>query len=156
MKFLPPGRKVKIALKSLTEISNHSPGDSASIADLFLSASKELAASDARLYRSVGNHLKRTRDLLESDMDSHDTSSLIHSAGNFAKVMPSFERQTRRSLQELCKINGISGYSRMTKKMMTERLIQMGVKAPPVPLEALTKTELINAINDMERHYRNG
>ena len=75
---------------------------------------------------------------------------------NFAKVMPSFERQTRRSLQELCKINGISGYSRMTKKMMTERLIQKGVKAPPVPLEALTKTELINAIKDMERHYRNG
>ena len=46
-----------------------SPGDSASIADLFLAASRELASSDARLYRSLDQHLRRTRELLAREDD---------------------------------------------------------------------------------------
>lgn len=42
-------------------------GSAGSIADLFLAASQELAKSDARIYRSVDRHLRRTRELLAQE-----------------------------------------------------------------------------------------
>jgi hypothetical protein len=42
----------------------------------------------------------------------------------------------------------------MTKKLMIERLIAKGVDAPRIPLEALSKAELIEALRDMIKHER--
>jgi hypothetical protein len=55
---------------------------------------------------------------------------------------------------DLCREHGIPGYSRMTKKLMIERLIAKGVDAPRIPLEALSKAELIEALRDMIKHER--
>ena len=128
-------------------IASH--GDSESIADLFLAASRELASSDARLYRSLGRHLSFTRELLAQE-ENPSVSALQHQ--NLPGALAgehSYERQTRRSLQELCRVHGITGYSRMPKKAMIESLIAKGIQAPQIPIEALTKAELIDALRNL-------
>ena len=139
-------------LDPVPERTDSSPSDSASIADLFLAASRELATSDARLYRSLDRHLRRTRELLAQEDELSDS---VLPQANSTRVLPgspSYKRQTRRSLQELCRDNGIPGYSRMTKEIMIEHLIAKGVDPPQIPLEALSKAELIEALrNTMNR-----
>lgn len=134
------------ALESLPECTEPAPGESPSIADLFLAASQELAASDARLYRSLDRHLKRTRELLDRENDQSVGLTLSSKDNCVISVMPSYDRQTRRSLQDLCRQHGIKGYSKMTKKAMIDCLIEKGINAPQVPLEALSKAELIDAL----------
>ena len=146
---------MKPVLDLVPERNDATPSDSGSIADLFLAASRELASSDARLYRSLDRHLKSTRELLAQE-DEPQASVLqknIHT--RLLAGAHSYERQTRLSLRELCREHGIHGYSRMNKKLMIERLIAKGVDAPRIPLEALSKAELIEALRDMikdERH----
>jgi hypothetical protein len=142
-------------LDPVPERTDSSSGDSASIADLFLAANRELANSDARLYRSLDRHLRRTRELLAQE---DELSGSILPQSNSTRLLtgePSYKRQTRRSLQVLCRDHGITGYSRMTKKDMIDRLVAKGVDAPQIPLEALSKAELIEALRNMmncERH----
>lgn len=126
-----------------------SPGDSESIADLFLAASRELASSDARLYRSLDKHLRRTRELLAREDGLEHSLQRQTNSQRVLRGEHSYERQTRRSLQELCRRHGITGYSRMTKKLMIEHLIAKGIDAPLIPLEALSKAELIETLRDM-------
>jgi hypothetical protein len=141
-------------LDLVPEYTDTSPGDSGSIADLFLAASRELASSDARLYRSLDRHLKRTRELLAPEDELSDSVLRETNSTRVLTGAPSYERQTRSSLQELCQEHGISGYSRMTKKLMIEHLIAKGVDAPRIPLEALSKAELIEALRDLMNHER--
>jgi hypothetical protein len=137
-------------LEGLPESIEPAGEEKLSLADLFMAASRELAQSDARIYRSVDSHLKKTREIL-SDLDAEiseavpckalpDKSSALHS------IPPSFERQTRKSLETLCRRYGIVGYSRMGKDEMIRRLRMQGVDPPPVPLEALSKAELIGLL----------
>lgn len=146
---------MKQDLELMPESADPSVDHSGSIADLFLAASRELANSDVRLYRSLDRHLKLTRELLDRD---DDQSHLIGEQPNSYPLLGSahsYDRQTRRSLQELCRDNGITGYSRMTKKVMIERLVAKGIEAPEIPLEALSKAELIEALRhmiDQQRH----
>lgn len=130
----------------VTDRTVASPEDSGSIADLFLAASRELASSDARLYRSLDQHLKRTRELLTREEQQTDSVLQTRRLPPAIEQEHSYERQTRRSLQDLCRDHGISGYSRMTKKVMIEHLLAKGVEAPQIPLEALSKAELIAAV----------
>jgi hypothetical protein len=123
-------------------------GHEGSLADLFVVANRELAQSDARIYRSVDRHLKRVREILDSAEDPGFTPSaearLLQP--NSIGVEPSFHRQTRGSLREICRKHGVTGFSRMTKDQMIAELAVRGVQAPPVPLEALTKKELIQLL----------
>lgn len=124
-----------------------SAGSEESLADLFLAANRELAQSDARIYRSVDRHLKRVREILNSAEDSGSVSAvLLLPRPDSIGVEPSFYRQTRQSLQEICRERGVTGFHRMTKDQMIEELISRGVPAPSVPLEALTKKELIQLL----------
>ena len=132
-----------------------SDGNSGSIADLFLAASRELASSDARLYRSLGRHLSLTRELLAQEESQAVSAPQQQSITGVLEGEHSYERQTRRSLQELCRVHGIPGYSRMPKKAMIERLIEKGVQAPQIPLEALTKAELIDALRNLISREQN-
>jgi hypothetical protein len=118
-----------------------------SLADLFLAANQELARSDARIYRSVDRHLKKVREILDSaeDFGSGSAAALLPQS-DFSGVEPSFYRQTRQSLQKICRAHGVTGFHRMTKDQMIEELIGRGVPAPSVPLEALTKSELIQLL----------
>jgi hypothetical protein len=126
-----------------------------SIADLFLAASQELAKSDARLYRSVDRHLRRTREILEREEGSGQENIASRIAGGLnsspalLQGAPSYERQPRRSLELLCKKHEIRGFSRMSKVEMINHLKSKGVVAPPTPLAAFTKTELLALIQDL-------
>jgi len=127
--------------------------DQASLADLFLQASRSLALSDARLYRSVDRHLSRTREILRQAEASNDGLPLETTVGSPRLLLgaPSYERQTRRSLQALCREHGVRGYSRMSKATMIQRLQEAGVAAPPVPMEALSKAELLSLLRNVLR-----
>jgi hypothetical protein len=122
--------------------------ETTSIADLFLEASQELARSDARIYRSVDRHLAKTREILNRAEADLDMPLLAGLPQDMLLAKPSYERQTRKSLENLCRINGIRGYSRMTKQVMITRLKEGGVPAPSVPLDALTKIELIALLEE--------
>ena len=141
-------------LDLVPERTDASPSDSGSIADLFLAASRELASSDARLYRSLDRHLRRTKELLAQEDELSDSVLRQANPPRALAGSHSYERQTRLSLRELCREHGIPGYSRMTKKLMIELLIATRVDAPRIPLEALTKAELIEALRDMIKHER--
>lgn len=123
--------------------------ETTSIADLFLEASRELARSDARIYRSVDRHLAKTREILNRAEADLDIPLLADLSQDMLLGKPSYERQTRKSLENLCRINGIRGYSRMTKEVMITRLKEGGVPAPSVPLDALTKIELIALLEEV-------
>ena len=136
----------------MSDSADHLRDDSASIADLFRVASHELAKSDARLYRSLDKHLKITRELLSQDESPTQRLSLKEALGSTLLTGNSFEKQTRSSLQQLCRDNGIKGFSRMSKSAMIERLVAIGIAAPQIPLEALSKAELIEALRQMMMH----
>jgi hypothetical protein len=140
---------MKAAADLVPDRSIASHGDSESIADLFLAASRELASSDARLYRSLGRHLSLTRELLAQEESLSVSALQQQELPSALEGEHSYERQTRRSLQELCRVHGIAGYSRMPKKVMIESLMAKGVQAPQIPLEALTKAELIDALRNL-------
>ena len=131
--------------------SNESNG---SLADLFLTANQELARSDARIYRSIGEHLQRTRAILDQE-GRDDSQQADHKSEDsmpprpLLQGQPSFERQLRADLICLCKKNGIRGYSRMNKKEIIARLDSKGVVAPPTPLHAFSKAELLSLIEDL-------
>ena len=136
-------------LDPVPERTDPCPPESVSIADLFLAASRELASSDARLYRSLDKHFKRTRELLSSESEQLDTAQTLKDSSRDLIGASSYERQTRSSLQDLCKVHGITGYLRMTKKAMIDCLVSKGVDTPQIPFEALSKAELIAALRDV-------
>lgn len=122
-----------------------------SLADLFLQASRQIAQSDARLYRSVGRHLSRTREILRQAEEDTGVLSSENATASTRLLFgaPSFERQTRKSLEKLCRLYGVRGYSRMCKATMILRLKQAGVTDPPIPMEALSKGELLVLLRDL-------
>ncbi len=122
-------------------------GQEGSLADLFLAANRELAQSDARLYRSADRHLKRVREILDSADDITTVGAVpLLPQPKSTGIEPSFQRQTRQSLQDLCRNHGVVGFHRLTKQEMIVQLMSKGVPTPPVPLEALTKRELIQLL----------
>lgn len=127
--------------------------ETASIADLFLEASRELALSDARIYRSVDRHLARSRAILSRAEADLEMPLLPEIAEDMLLSEPSYERQTRKSLENLCRTNGIRGYSRMTKEVMISRLKAHGVPTPSIPFTALTKTELIALLEEAVKRF---
>jgi hypothetical protein len=127
-------------------------GETLSIADLFLEASRELARSDSRIYRSVDRHLARTKEILNRAEADLELPLLPEAPANDLLLgEPSYERQTRKSLENLCRLNGIRGYSRMTKAGMISRLKAEGVPEPPPPLDAFTKIELVTLLEEAVR-----
>jgi hypothetical protein len=137
------GRMGKAMVEQVGKPVSQSAEATSSIADLFLDASRELAQSDARIYRSVGRHLARTKAILEREGRALDQERFLDDPDNPIACPPSFERQTRNSLESLCRLHGIRGYSRMSKGLMIEALKAIGVPPPSVPFEALSKRELI-------------
>lgn len=136
-------------LNALTERSEPCSGDTASIADLFLAANRELARSDARIYRTVDRHLNRTREILNREESDLVNCRLLDDHSRALDGPPSYQRQTRKSLEALCKSHGIRGYSRMTKQDMIQQLKTAGVDEPPTPIQAFSKAELIALLQEI-------
>lgn len=129
---------------SSIEPINCAPAEMPSIASLFQEACRELAQSDARIYRSVGQHIARTKEILREAELINDSPHLAETSNkSLVPIAPTYDRQTRKSLEGLCRLHGISGYSRLSKSKMIAILQAKEIAPPPVPIEALTKAELI-------------
>ena len=111
-----------------------------SIADLLEATTRELAGTDARVYRRVGEHISKTaaaaEELNEASTQSKKAVPALLGTG-------SFKQQSLKTLRGLCRENGIKGYSKLNKSSLTEVLEAHGVSPPPRPLESMTKKELI-------------
>jgi hypothetical protein len=121
-----------------------------SIADLLEATNRELAGTDARVYRRVGVHLQRTMQAIE---DLAGTAS----GGGESRALAllgrgSFLQQSVATLKNLCKANGIKGYSKLKKPALATVLEQHGVQPPPRPLESFSKKELICLVRQLLKH----
>jgi hypothetical protein len=117
-----------------------------SIADLLEQTNRELAGTDARVYRRMADHLQRTGAAL------HDLQDAQPAAGHDPKPLlgrGSFLHQSVASLKRLCKEHGIKGYSKLQKEALAKVLERHGVNPPPPPLESFTKKELIALVRQL-------
>ena len=90
-----------------------------SIADLLEATTRELAGTDARVYRRVGAHISRTAKAAE------DLGEASASSTKPVKALPlcgSFEKQTVKSLKHLCRTNGITKFSGLKKSLLIDLL----------------------------------
>lgn len=119
---------------------------SPSIADLLEQTNRELAGTDARVYRRVGEHLQRSEAALQNLTD-HEAAGSPASKALLGKG--SFLKQSLASLKRLCKEHGIKGYSKLQKDALAKVLEHHGVAPPPPPLESFTKKELIALVRQL-------
>ena len=119
---------------------------SPSIADLLEQTNRQLAGTDARVYRRVAEHLQRTGAALQSLQDAETSESPARKA-RLGKG--SFLKQSLASLKRLCKENGIKGYSKLPKDALVKVLELHGVTPPPPPLESFSKKELIALVRQL-------
>ena len=117
-----------------------------SIADLLEQSHRELAGTDARVYRRVADHLQRSSAALYDLQDPQATRTQDPKAllGN-----GSFLQQSAASLKRLCKAHGIKGYSKLQKAALAQLLERHGVTPPPPPLESFSKKELIALVRKL-------
>ena len=142
---------------NLTKSSVQEFDETLSIADLFLQANRELAKSDARIYRAVDRHLVASRELLKQEELRQDCTLALNEPYLGFALAYGYERQTRRSLEDLCRQHSIRGFSRMSKEQMITHLQEKGIPEPPIPLDAYTKSELISFLSDiLEGHSHAG
>jgi len=121
---------------------------SPSIADLLEATSRELAGTDARVYRRVDTHLKRTAQAID---ELHSPASPPRGNGLALLGQGSFQQQSVATLKGLCKQHGIKGFSKYKKADLARVLQQHGVEPPPRPLESFSKKELIELVQQLLR-----
>lgn len=88
------------------------------------------------------------RAILKREEAGPTDTPLLKDPDQVLQGPPSYERQTRKSLERLCREHGVRGYSRMNKLEMVARLKELGVEAPPTPVEAFSKSELISLLRE--------
>ena len=109
------------------------------IADALRATLKTVAESDARALRDLDQELRRV-----SDAEQPTSPSLPGQVAAKALLGEgSFPQQTVANLQRLCKVNGITGYSKLKKAELCQALEARGVQAPPPPLESFSKKQLV-------------
>jgi hypothetical protein len=117
-----------------------------SIADLLEQTNRELAGTDARVYRRVADHLQRSSAALQ---DLQDPQPVGTQASKALLGRGSFLQQPAASLKRLCKEHGIKGYSKLPKAALAQLLEGHGVTPPAPPLESFTKKELIALVRQL-------
>lgn len=111
-----------------------------SIADLLEQTNRDLAGTDARVYRRVADHLQRSSAALQALQDGQpsDTQAPASLLGK-----GSFQKQSVARLRQLCREHGIKGASKLPKAGLARVLEDHGITPPPPPLESFSKKELI-------------
>jgi hypothetical protein len=117
-----------------------------SIADLLEQTNRELAGTDARVYRRVADHLQRSGSALEALQDGQPGGTQAPQA---LLGKGSFQKLTVASLKRLCKEHGITGTSKLKKAALAKVLEDQGVTPPPPPLESFSKKELIALVRQL-------
>jgi len=118
-----------------------------SIADLLEETSRQLAGTDARVYRRVADHLQRSSASLDALQDL--VPSGPRPSANILLGKGSFLQQPVTTLRRLCKEQGLKGTSKLKKPDLAALLEQHGVTPPPPPLESFTKKELIAMVRQL-------
>jgi len=121
-------------------------GRSPSIADLLEATTRELAGTDARVYRRVGTHLQRTAQAIK---ELNTPASAFGSDPLALLGRGSFDQQSVATLKSLCKQHGLKGFSKYKKADLARVLEQHGVQPPPRPLERFSKQELIVLVRQL-------
>jgi hypothetical protein len=119
---------------------------SPSVADLLEATTRELAGTDARVYRRVGTHLQRTAQAIE---ELNCPASAPGGHGLALLGRGSFQQQSVATLKGLCKQHGIKGFSKYKKADLARVLEQHGVEPPPRPLESFSKKELVGLVRQL-------
>ena len=119
---------------------------SPSVADLLEATTRELAGTDARVYRRVGTHLQRTAQAIE-ELNSPASAPGGHGLALLGRG--SFQQQSVATLKGLCKQHGIKGFSKYKKADLAKVLQQHGVEPPPRPLESFSKSELVSLVKQL-------
>ena len=117
-----------------------------SIADLLEATNRELAGTDARVYRRVGEHLQRTYGAIQ-ELKTPEAASATSTVALLGKG--NFLQQSVITLKGLCRQHGIKGYSKLKKPALAAVLEQHGVEPPPRPLESFSKQELIGLVRGL-------
>jgi hypothetical protein len=117
-----------------------------SIADLLEQTNRELAGTDARVYRRVADHLQRSGSALEALQDGQPGGTQAPQA---LLGKGSFQKLTVASLKRLCREHGITGTSKLKKAALAKVLEDHGVTPPPPPLESFSKKELIALVRQL-------
>jgi histone H3/H4 len=117
-----------------------------SIADLLEQTNRELAGTDARVYRRVADHLQRSGSALEALQDAQKGGTQAPQA---LLGKGSFQKLTVASLKRLCREHGIRGISKLKKAALARVLEDYGVTPPPPPLESFSKKELIALVRQL-------
>ena len=112
------------------------------IADSLRANLREVAKSDAR-------SLKEMDEELRSATQSSGTPQLKQSKKVKALLGQGSWDQTNKTLQDLCRKNGIKGFSTLKKARLVALLKKNGVTPPPKPIEKLLKRELISIIKEL-------
>jgi hypothetical protein len=117
-----------------------------SIADLLEQTNRELAGTDARVYRRVADHLQRTGSALAALQGAPPGEPQAPQA---LLGKGSFQKLTVASLKRLCKEHGIKGTSKLQKAALAKVLEDHGVTPPPPPLDSFSKKELIALVRQL-------
>ena len=120
---------------------------SPSIADLLEASHRDMAGTDARVYRRVGNHLQRTGQALET-LRTTEVGAAPRSAAALLGA-GTFEDQSVATLKALCRQHGIRGVSKLKKAALGKVLEDHGVDPPPRPLERFSRKELIALVRQL-------
>ena len=112
------------------------------IADSLRANLREVAKSDAR-------SLKEMDEELRSATQFSGTPQLKQSKKVKALLGQGSWDQTNKTLQDLCRKNGIKKFSGLNKAGLVLLLRKNGVKPPPKPIEKLLKKELVSIIKEL-------
>ena len=112
------------------------------IADSLRANLREVAKSDAR-------SLKEMDAELISATQFSGTPQLNQSKKVKALLGQGSWNQTNKTLQELCKKNGIKGFWNLNKSGLVALLKKNGVTPPPKPIEQLLKKELVSLVKEL-------
>ncbi|KGG12715.1 MULTISPECIES: hypothetical protein [Prochlorococcus] len=111
------------------------------IADALRANLQKVAQSDARSLRALEEGLNSIGKSKTSPDNAlpESVKDLLGSG--------TFEKQTNKTLQSLCKENGVKGFNKLKKAGLITALKEKGVEPPARPINSLSKKELVDLVN---------
>ena len=112
------------------------------ISDSLRANLREVAKSDARSLKEMNEELRTATQLSRAPQlkQSKKVQALLGQA--------SWD-QTNKTLQDLCRKNGIKGFSTLKKAGLVTLLKKNGVTPPPKPIEKFLKKDLVSIVKEL-------
>ena len=113
------------------------------IADSLRANLREVAKSDARSLKEMDEELRSATQF------SGTTPLLKQNKKVKALLGQGSWDQTNKTLQGLCRDNGIKGFSKLKKTGLVAVLKKNGIQPPPKAIERFSKKELVSIVKDL-------